>query len=452
MIQTIFRTIALALLCAFAVANFAGLPPLLQVSLLTVLIVFLWATSIVPEFFASLLFLALVLVSGVASEQAALAGFQSKAVWLAFAGIILGAAIQQHKLGSILFNRVLGKVRSYRALVWSVASAGLLLSFVVPSAMGRVVMMVPLVLGVCDRFELAKGSPARTGLCLALLAGTVFPAMTILPSNVPNVVMLGAMEAAFGHGITYGDYFLLNFPVLGLGAFVILPSLICRLFPGRVEPVRLSVEPHEWTGGQKRLGLVLLATLAMWATDSLHGISAAWIGLAAAVICMTPVIGVLPPQVFGTLNFGPWFFVAGSIGLGAMVRESGLATQMWEALSHALPLASLAAPLQYGSIVLTTMLVAILATLPAAPSIFTPMAAGVSQTLGWPVDATVLAQVPSFVLFMFPYQAPPVIIGIALLAVPVRQAMKLMVLHTVIGLLILAPLHYVWGRMLGVFP
>lgn len=450
--QTVFRFVALALLCAFAIANIGHFPPLLQVSLLTVLIVFLWATSIVPEFFASLLFLALVLVSGVASEQAALAGFQSKAVWLAFAGIILGAAIQQHKLGSILFNRVLGKVRSYRALVWSVATAGLLLSFVVPSAMGRVVMMVPLVLGVCDRFELEKGSPARIGLCLALLAGTVFPAMTILPSNLPNVVMLGAMEAAYGHGVTYGNYFRLNFPVLGIGAFLILPFLICKLFPGHVEPVSFASEQHEWTSGQKRLALLLLATLVMWASDSLHGISAAWIGLAAAVICMTPVIGVLQPQVFGTLNFGPWFFVAGSIGLGAMVRESGLVTDVWQTLSTALPLAGLAAPLQYGAIVLMTMLLAMLATLPAAPSIFTPMAAGVSQTLGWPVDATVLAQVPSFVLFMFPYQAPPIIIGIALLGVPVRQAMKLLVTHTLAGLIVLVPLHYLWGRALGVFP
>ncbi len=450
--QTVFRFVALALLCAFAIANIGHFPPLLQVSLLTVLIVFLWATSIVPEFFASLLFLALVLVSGVASEQAALAGFQSKAVWLAFAGIILGAAIQQHKLGSILFNRVLGKVRSYRALVWSVATAGLLLSFVVPSAMGRVVMMVPLVLGVCDRFELEKGSPARIGLCLALLAGTVFPAMTILPSNVPNVVMLGAMEAAYGHGVTYGNYFRLNFPVLGIGSFLILPFLICRLFPGHVDPVSVASEQHEWTSGQKRLALLLLATLIMWASDSLHGISAAWIGLAAAVICMTPVIGVLQPQVFGTLNFGPWFFVAGSIGLGAMVRESGLVTDVWQTLSTALPLAGLAAPLQYGAIVLMTMLLSILATLPAAPSIFTPMAAGVSQTLGWPVDATVLAQVPSFVLFMFPYQAPPIIIGIALLGVPVRQAMKLLVTHTLAGLIVLVPLHYLWGRALGVFP
>lgn len=452
MLSTLFRTIAVVLLGAFAIASIGGFSAVAQVSLLTVLIVFLWATALVPEFFASLVFLALVLVSGVVSEEAALAGFQSKAVWLAFSGIIIGAAIQQHKLGGVLFNRVLKFVRSYRTLVWSVASFGLLLSFVVPSAMGRVVMMAPLVLAICDRYGLARGSAAQAGVCLAVLAGTVFPAMAILPSNVPNVVMLGAMEATFDRGVTYVNYFVLNFPVLGLGSFVVLTSLICWLFPGHIDPVENDNQPQAWTGDQKRLAAVLLITLVFWGTDALHGISAAWIGLAAAVICMTPVIGVISPKVFGTLNFGPWFFVAGAIGLGAMVRESGLVAGLWQGLTSSIPLADLSAPLQYATIVLTTIVLAILSTLPAAPSIFTPMAAAVSQTLGWPVDAVVLAQVASFFFFMFPYQAPPVIIGIAMLHISVGRTMKLLALHTLIGVLVLLPLQYIWGRSIGVFP
>ena len=450
--QTLFRAIALALFCAFLGAHAVGLSQVVQVALVTVLIIFLLATSAVPEFFASLLFLAIVLSSGIATEEAALAGFQSKAVWLAFAGIILGAAIHKHKLGDVLFDRLLVRIQSYRALVWSIATAGLLLSFVVPSAMGRVVMLTPLVLAICERFGLGPDTPGRYGACLAVFAGTVFPAMTILPSNVPNVVMLGAMEATLGHGVTYARYFILNFPVLGIGSFILLPLLICRLFPGQIVPVSIEAQRPQWTGEQKRLATVLLATLVFWATDSLHGVSAAWIGLAAAVICMTPVIGVIQPQIFNTLSFGPWFFVAGVIGLGAMVRESGIVTHVWQGLSAAIPFAELSAPLQFFALYLTTMVIAVLATLPPMPSIFTPMAPLVAQTIGWPVEATVLAQVPAFALFIFPYQAPPVIIGLALLKIPARQVLKLLATYTAAGIIVLLPLHYLWGRTIGVFP
>lgn len=448
----VFRAIAIALICAFAATIFAGLSPVVQVAALTVLIIFLWATAIVPEYFAALAFLALVLVSGVASEQAALAGFQSKAVWLAFAGAILGVAIQEHKLGDVLFNRILRKIHSYRALIWSVASAGLLLSFLVPSSMGRVIMMAPLVLGICDRFALPKGSSARIGVCLAILSGTVLPAMTILPSNVPNVVMLGAMEASYGRGITYVDYLMLNFPVLGIGTFLLITWLIGWLFPGHVDPVQEEYRPSVWTSKQKRLAFILVVTLGFWGTDTLHGISAAWVGLAAAVICMTPLVGVVPPKAFNTVNFGPWFFVAGAIGLGAVVRESGMVTSLWQNMSSVLPLADLAAPFQYLSIVIGTLTLAILSTMPAMPSIFTPMAAAVAQTTGWPVDAVILAQVPAFIFFMFPYQAPPVLVSLMLLSIPAGQMVKFLVAQTLLGLAVLVPLHYLWGRTIGVFP
>lgn len=452
MAQTIFRLIALALAVAFAGSVIGGLPSLAQVSLLIVLIVFLWATSIVPEFFGSLVFFALVLVSGVASEAAALAGFQSKAAWLALSGIILGAAIQQHDLGGVLFNRLLRRINSYRTLVWSVATAGLLLSFVVPSSMGRVVMLAPMVLAICDRFGLERGSAGQIGVCLAVFSGTVFPAMAILPSNVPNVVMLGAMEATYGHGITYVDYFVLNFPLLGIGTFLTMTTLAIYLFPASIARLQEDVQTVEWTPQQKKLTAILLATLALWGTDALHGISTAWIGLAAAVVCMTPAIGVVSPKIFNTLNFGPWFFVAGAIGVGGVVRESGLATALWQTISSIIPFGELATALQFGSIVVTTMVIAILATLPATPSIFTPMAAAVAETIGWSVDATILAQIPAFVLFIFPYQAPPIIIGTALLGIPVIRTMKYLAAHTAVGFVLLLPLHYLWGRLIGVFP
>ncbi len=452
MTRTLFWTLAGALLLAFAAAHLAGLDVAIQTALLAVFIVLLWATAIVPEFYAALLFFALVLVSGVASETAALAGFQSKAIWLVFAGIILGAAIQQQEIGKAAFDRLVGRITSYRALIWSLALGGLALSFVVPSAMGRVMLIAPLIAALCDRLALAPASPERTGVCLAAIAGAVFPAFTILPSNVPNVVMLGAMEASYGHGITYGDYFVLNFPVLGAGALLLLPALICRLFPGRIEGVPDASAAQPWTAGQMRLAVILLATLAFWASDALHGVPAAWSGLAAAVVCLAPRIGVLPPAMFKTLNFGSWFFVAGAIGLGAVVAESGLGAALWQIVAAAAPLGELNAALQYAVLVLTSMVLAAVATLPAGPSVFTPLAGTISKTLGWPVDAVVLAQVPSFLLFVFPYQAPPVLVGLTLLDVPFGRAVKLLGLYTLIGVLVLVPLHYLWGRLLGVFP
>jgi hypothetical protein len=435
----------------FAGAQLAGLDPRIATAALVALAVFLWATLVVPEYLTALLFFAAVLVTGIASEGAVLAGFSSKAIWLVFAGIILGEAIQQHDFGKSIFDRLLGRLRSYGTLIWLVAVAGLMLAFVIPSAMGRVVLTAPLAIGLCDQLGFGKDAPERSGVYLATILGTTLPAFSILTSNVPNLVLLGAMEAAFGVTVSYGDYFVLNFPVLGIGAFLMTPMLILVLFPGRIDARDKVAEPAPWTPGQKKLAALLCATLALWASDELHGISPAWIGLCAAILCMAPG-GLVSPAIFKKLNFGPWFFVAGAIGLGAVVAESGLGEVMWSRLAALLPLADLPAPAQFAALVSSSILLGAFATLPAAPSVYTPLAESIAATIGWPLQSVILAEVPSFVFFAFPYQAPPVLVGLILLKVPLGRAAKLLGIHFVAGVIVVIPLHYLWGRALGVFP
>ena len=271
--QLIVPSIVILLGASAAASIILGADPRATVAFVVIATVVLWASLPVPEHYTALLFMAAVLISGLASPETALAGFKSQAVWLVFAGIVFSAAIQKHEMGGAVFDRAVGMLGSYGKLVWATAALGLALSFVIPSAMGRVVLLAPLVSGLCDRMGLAEDAPARTGLCLTAVAGTTLPAFAILTSNVPNIVLLGAMEAAFGRGITYGDYLLLNLPVLGLGAFLLIPLLVLRLFPGETLGTEEQPARAPWTGTQQRLMALLLATLALWATDNLHGIA-----------------------------------------------------------------------------------------------------------------------------------------------------------------------------------
>lgn len=446
------RAVALALAAVFVATLAAGASSLVSIGVLAALTAFLWATLAIPAELTALLFFAALLLTGLAPDHVALAGFESKAVWLVFAGMVLSEVIGRHDMGHALFDRLLGHLRSYPALVWLISATGLLLAFFIPSAMGRVLIFAPLVRALADRLGLEEGDPRRHGLFIAAVLGAVVPAFTILTSNVPNLVLMGAAEAIYGRSLTYGEYLLLNFPVLGLGAFLLIPLLVLRLFPGERRIVLPPVAPEPWSRDQVKIGFLLAATLAFWTTDSLHGISAAWIGLAAAVVSLLPGIGLLPPQSIGKLNFGPWFFAAGSIGLGGVVSHSGLGDLLWSQVDAAIPFAGLPDAAKYAVLQLSAMVLAMLTTLPAIPAVFTPLAGSIADTLGWPLDAVMLAQVPAFVIFAFPYQAPPVLVGLTFLGVPFAQAMRVMLRFAVLALLVVAPLHYLWGRFIGVFP
>lgn len=446
----ISRAVALVLAAIFLAAFAGGAPKLLSIGLLAALVAFLWATLAIPAELTAILFFTALLLTGLAPDHVALAGFESKAVWLVFAGLVLSEAIGRHDMGHALFDRLLRGLGSYRALVWLVAAAGLLMAFLVPSAMGRVLLLSPLVAALADRLELDE--TRRNGLFVVAVLGTVLPAFAILTSNVPNLVFMGAAEAVYGRSLTYGEYLVTHFPVLGLGAFLLVPSLVLHVFRGAPGVSLPQVRPAPWTRDQIRICVLLAATLGFWTTDSLHGISSAWIGLAAAVLILMPGIGLLPPQTIGKLNFGPWFFAAGSIGLGGVVSHSGLGDLLWSQIAAVVPFAELPEPAKYAVVQVTAMVMAAITTLPAIPAVFTPLAESISLSLGWPLDAALMVQVPAFVVFAFPFQAPPVLVGLTLLGVPLGQAMKVMARYFLVAGLLLLPLHYLWGRLLGVFP
>ena len=450
--KTVSRSIALGLGAGFLISVAAGGSTLLSTGLLALLAAFLWATLAIPAELTALLFFTALLLTGLAPDHVALAGFESKAVWLVFAGLVLSETIGRHDLGHALFDRLLGRLTSYPGLIWLIAATGLLMAFLIPSAMGRVLLLAPLVLALADRLGFAVGDPRRHGLFITAVLGAVVPAFTIITSNVPNLVLMGAAEAIYDRTLTYGEYLLLNFPVLGLGAFLLIPLLVLRLFPGAARISLPESRAAPWTRDQVKIGLLLAVTLALWTTDSLHGIASAWVGLAAAVFCLMPGVGLLPPQSIGKLNFGPWFFAAGSIGLGGVVSHSGLGALLWAQVAAVVPFQDLPDPAKYAVLQATAMVMASITTLPAIPAVFTPLVGAIAQSLGWPLDAALMAQVPAFVIFAFPFQAPPVLVGLTVLGVPLRAAMRLMLRYCLAATLLLSPLHYLWGRLLGVFP
>ncbi len=444
----IFLVLTLLAAATFLVSN----NPSFQTGAIVLLAVYMWATLVVPEFYTSLVFMALALVLVLAPPEIVLSGFQSKAIWLVFAGVVFGVAIQKLDLGAALFNRVLKRRHSYEMLIWMTAAFGLALSFLVPSAMGRVMLLAPMAAAFSEQNGFAQNSNERTGICLAAMFSTTIPAFVILPSNVPNVVLLGAGETLYDISFSYLDYLTINFPVLGIGAFLISTFLVVRTFSSSGETEMKSTEPAPWTGSQIRLMSLLILTLALWLTEDLHGVSAAWVGLGAAVIAMAPPLGILSPATIKSVNFGPWFFVAGIIGLGAVARHNGLSDILWSLLQGVVNFSEMGGFAIYFTLVVFSMLIAVLTTLPAAPSLFAPLAGQIATETGWPIESVLYSEVPSFLFFAFPYQAPPILVGLMLLNIPLRKAMRILLPLWLAGILALIPLHYFWGRMIEIFP
>jgi len=412
-----------------------------------------WGTDTLPPHLASLLFFLLAVVLGVAAPPVVFSGFHSGGVWLIFGGMVLGLAILRTGLGARIAEAVLRHVgHSHNRIILGIAAASFGLAFLMPSAMSRVVLLVPIVVALAERLGYQAGSPGRDGMVLMAAFATVMAPMGLLPATVPNVVMAGLIESIYGVTLQYGRYLVLNLTVAGPLAFIASTLLVMAMFrdtPGK----RLDDDGSKpFSAAEWRLTAILMVTLGLWATDTLHGVAPAWVAMGAAVVCLLPVTRLVPARALSeSVNYGPWFFTAGIIGLGAVIADTGLAKHFGAWFIELSGLEPGQDAYNFFAILGMGSLLSLAANPAGTAAVLTPLAPDIATATGWPMETAMLAQVTSFMVVLLPYQLAPVLTAVLLGGVHHGRAVRMCLSYSAVYLLLIAPLYFLWWRWLGMF-
>ena len=409
----------------------------------------LFATRAIPEIVTAFAIFLAALALGNIPTEAVFSGFTSGGFWLLVSGITLGAAITATGLAAHISERLIAlSGPSYPRAVVLIASAGLALGILIPSTMPRIVVMIPIAIALAERLGNASDSKGAVGLVATATSATLLPTYTILTANLPTIVHVGAMDSLYGIHSSYSGYLVQHLPVNAL-RFALLVALMVGFTRDPVSNVTAEFERRPVRPEQRRLIILLVFAIILWATDFLHGIRPAWIALGAAAIVLWPRFGILKPTAMKEqIDLAPAIFFASIVTVVASARAVGLDQLLADYIIARLPLGD-GGLTSFYSVYSFSLILSHFTTAPAAPAVLVPFADPLAQTTGLSVEAISMIQIIGISTPLIPYQAPPLIVAMSLSKVPVsvffRICLWLGFAVTLVGL----PVTFLWWRAIG---
>ena len=163
-----------------------------------------------------------------------------------------------------------------------------------------------------------------------------------------------------------------------------------------------------------------------------------------------PRYGVLAPNAFATqINFTPLFTTAGILGIASVVAHSGIGELMGHAMLDSADLSHAEKGKTLIAFVASSMGVGLAGTVVSIPAIMTPLAGGVSEATGMPLDALLMSLALAYSTVFLPYQLPPLLVAAQVTGLGLAVTSRFCLLLAAVTLVFLLPLDYLWWSILG---
>jgi sodium-dependent dicarboxylate transporter 2/3/5 len=370
----------------------------------------LWLTEAIPAFAVSLLIIAFLVFalgnpyfnSQPENIDKYAQTFSSSVIWLMLGGFFLATAMTKTKLDEALFRFTL-KVSGRNpknlliGLMTTTMVASMLMSNTATTAM-VIAAIMPLLA------SLGKNSGFSKALLLGIPIAAATGGMGTIIGTPPNAIAVGALENA-GITVDFIDWMKYGIP-LTLALTTISCFVLIKLFIKDNTPISLSFldnqvvdKTPEFIRQRRVVIVVIIITVGLWLTTSLHGIK-------VAAVCAVPLVFLTLTRVLEGKDVQglPWdtlLLVAGGLSLGIALEQTGL-------LNH---YAQLLITVKIDTIVLMfifaflTMLVSNIMSNTAASTVMIPL--GMAIMVGYEQQIALIIALSASTAMFLPVSSPP---------------------------------------------
>jgi DASS family divalent anion:Na+ symporter len=369
------------------------------------------AAQALPDPIAGLLLVAAWVLGGVVPAREALDGFAGTQWVLVVCLLAVGAGVSVsgavYRLALWAVERLRG---GYPGQVVALAVAGLLLGPAMPYVPGRVTLMGTAVSEIANAYGYRPRSREAAGLAMAVLIGFGQTGGAFLTSSTTTLLVYAALPPDVRASVGWVGWAARSLPTHVLLLAICLVGLLYFYRPdagaaaSRPANVALQQAILGRTAGREKIAMGVVAALALGlATQPLHGLDLAWIGLAAAVVLAAT--GVLGAGDLRGINWGFTVLYGVLTSAGTVLSQTGAARWLGEQLAGTLG-ALVGQPVLFvGATALLCYAVGFLVRSPIAAPLLTIALAPVARAGGidpWVVGVTAIVAGNTFFL---PYQS-----------------------------------------------
>ncbi len=251
----------------------------------------IWSLNLFSYHAVSITLMVFVMLFGVATPERALSGFSSPAWFLVLGVFAISAAISRTELLYRFVLLVLKRLPPhYIGQTLGLALSGFLLTPVIPSLVGRIILAGPLMLTLSEIFGFKKRDPGSLGIGMASLLGFGHMSFMFMNAGAECFLILGVLPSNVSPSTTWSKWFIAALP---MGIFFFLCSyIVIILLYGlsgikKLNPLVIDVQLRTLgplTVHEKISIFTVIVCLKGFVTQPLHHISGAWIAILSFLI------------------------------------------------------------------------------------------------------------------------------------------------------------------------
>jgi anion transporter len=294
---------------------------------LTVATVIFWACGVAQPGYVSGLYLLSLVVFKVAEPTLVFSTWTTSMMYLIIGAYLIATAVKESGLGErIAYMFIVRFVTGWKSIIIAIFVLTFILALLIPHPWPRAFLIMGVMAVVIKSADIPKEDGVKIGF--AVFTASIPVSMIFLTGDAS----INPLAAAYSvEPIGWLRWLLIMGPPMVVASLITLVMLLVMFRPTKEVSVNKDdikeklVSLGVMTGKEKRALAWVILAIALWMTDTWHGVDIGWVTLFIAMGMAMPVIGgVLTPASWSGVPVQTLIFLTAAVAIGRVGGGTGM--------------------------------------------------------------------------------------------------------------------------------